>query len=138
MVRASADAYEDLGTFTIRAGLDASRLKMAMQTILRELTKVTRSGVSAKELRHAKDHLAGALKLKLEDSSSLAEFFGRQEIFLRAVESEQAWLKRHERVSRADILRVAQDVLDTSRMSVAAIGPYRTDAALRNALGVLG
>jgi len=138
MVRAKADAYQDVGVFEIRAGLDATRLTLAAQTIWKELEKVKRHGVTEKEVVHAKDHIAGAMKLQLEDSSSRAEFFGRQELFLEQVESEAMWLNRYASVKQADVQRVANDVLNLQVMSVAAIGPYRTDTALRKALGVLG
>ncbi len=137
MIRAKADAYQDVGTFVIRAGLDATRLPEAMKTILREVKKVKSDGVTAKELAHAKDHFAGAMKLRLEDSSARAEFYGRQELFLGKVLSEEAWLDRYQDVTRAGIKRVAEEVLEASRLSVAAIGPYKTDTALREALGVV-
>jgi len=138
MVRSSADMYDDVGTFVVRAGLDAKRLKEASKTILEELEKMKDGGVKGRELEHAKDHISGAMKLRLEDSSNLAEFYGRQELFLNDIRSPQEWLKEYQNVSAEDVERVAREVLISEKMSVAAIGPYKTHEALRESIGMLG
>ncbi|MCH8049413.1 insulinase family protein [Patescibacteria group bacterium] len=136
-VRATSDAYEDVGTFVIRAGLDAERLALALKTIVNELRKIKKAGVTAQELRYAKDHIEGATKLQLEDSSQRAEYYGRQELIFGQVESPQARLDKIKKVTRRDIQRVANEVLNFKKLSIAAIGPYKTDAALLKYIPVL-
>lgn len=126
-VRASVDAYDDVGMFVIRAGLDAKRLKEAASVIKTEVMKVVKNGISAKELAMAKDNLRGAMLLQLEDSSASAEFVGRQELFLHAVEAPEEKMKRFDAVTRQDVLRVAGEALDASLLSVAAIGPFKDE-----------
>jgi predicted Zn-dependent peptidase len=129
-VRAVADAYEDVGTFVIRAGLDGARLPLASKTIIQEIIKIKKHGVTPQELRNIKDHVDGGLKLSLEDSSTRAEFYARQELFLETVETPAEKLAKYRKVTAKDIQRVANEVLDLSKLSIAAIGPYKTDAAL--------
>ncbi len=129
-VRAVADAYEDVGTFVIRAGLDGARLPLASKTILQEVMKMKKKGVTAQELRNVKDHVDGATKLSLEDSSSRAEFYARQELFLGQVETPAEKLAKYRKVTAKDVQRVANEILDLSKLSIAAIGPYKTDEAL--------
>ena len=129
-VRASADEYEDVGIFSIRAGLDSARLKEALKVIFNELKKIKKFGVTQKELRYIKDHVVGATTLSLEDSSNYAEFFGRQELFFKKVETPSARLKRFEKVTAADIKRLANEILTLDSFALAAIGPYKTDAEL--------
>jgi predicted Zn-dependent peptidase len=129
-VRAEHDAYADVGAFQVRAGLDAKRVPEAMKVIVGELRKAGRLGVTASELKMAKEHLHGALALKLEDSSDRAEFYGRQELWNGKAHSPDVWLSRYERVTRAQIASVAKDVLDERCMSIAAVGPYKDAAAL--------
>jgi predicted Zn-dependent peptidase len=133
-VRASADTYEDVGEFVIRAGLDAGRLTEAMKVIVNELKKIKRHGVTAQELAYMKDNLSGSMQLSLENSSHQAEFYGRQELYMGKTESPEERLARYKRVRRSDIKRVAEDIIDFSRLSLAAIGPYKTDAALKKHL----
>lgn len=129
-IRASAEEYEDVGIFSVKAGLDASRLTQAMNIIFAELKKITKNGVTQKELRYIKDHIFGATVLGLEDSSVYAEFFARQELFFGKTESPQERLAKFAKVTRADIKRVACNVLTFDSFAVAAIGPYETDAEL--------
>ncbi len=129
-VRATADEYEDVGVLSIRAGLDAGRLKLAMQVIVNELKKMAKNGVTPAELAMAKDHVKGATALKLEDSSNLAEFYARQELFLGEAQTAEERLKKFAAVKLADVKRVAKEYINFKRLSVAAIGPYANDQAL--------
>lgn len=129
-VRAFQSPYEDVGSFVVQAGLDLSRLDLAMKTIFNELRSVKRSGVSAKELKLAKNYLRGKMMITLEDSSDHAEFYAKQELFLDDVESPEAYLKKFERVTAAQIHAAARDVFDESRLCVAGIGPFASDQAL--------
>lgn len=129
-VRSEVDAYDEVGTFVVRAGLDAKRLPEASTVIVKELKKMVASGVTEEELRKAKDHVKGAIKLRLEDSSDRAEFIGRQELFFNHVDDLDARLAKFEAVTVADIARVAKEVINFKKLSIAAVGPFKTDAAL--------
>lgn len=129
-VRAGVQGYEDTGTFTVRAGLDASRLPEALQVIGDELQRVVQEGVRAEELAMVKDHVRGSLALSLEDSSDRAEFYGRKMLFLGTLEEPAERLARYDAVTREDILRVAQKHFRFDALSLAAIGPFASDDAL--------
>lgn len=135
-VRANAEQYDDVGLLSVRAGLDAKRLPLAAKTIMAELKKIAKDGVTAKELSDAKEHWRGALTLQLEDSSSRAEFFGRQELFEGQVETLDARMSRVNAVKSADVKRVAREYLNPARMSLAVIGPYKTDAEVLKMFGI--
>lgn len=127
-IRAMADAYDEVGTFVVRAGLDAARLGLACDIVMRELKKIAAKGVTDDELRKAKDHVKGAVKLKLEDSSERAEFVGMQEVFTGNVESVEERLAKFEAVKKADVHRVAREIIDFSKMAMAGVGPFKKDA----------
>jgi predicted Zn-dependent peptidase len=130
-IRSSADTYEDIGMFTVTAGLDAARLEEAMKTIFAEMTKIKTSGVTAEELEDAKTHMEGGLKLALENSSTRAEFVGRQELFKNDVKSVEDRIAQLRAVTAEDVQRLAQVILQKEKMTVSAIGPYENDDALR-------
>lgn len=129
-VRAGVDFYEEAGVLTVRAGLDASRLTLAMSVIVKELKKIAKNGITPAELKMAKDHVKGATTLRLEDSSNLAEFIARQELFNRNVETAEQRLEKYTKVKLADVKRVAAEIINFRRLSIAAIGPYKTEADL--------
>ena len=129
-VRATSDFYEDTGVLTVRAGLDSSRLTVAMKVIVNELKKIAKNGVTPAELKMAKDNVRGGTTLRLEDSSNLAEFFARQELFGGKVETAEERLKKFNEVKLAEVKRVAKEIINFRRLSIAAIGPYKTEAEL--------
>lgn len=130
-VRASTDAYQDTGIFSVRAGLDAARVAEAMTVICDELKRVTTDGVTEEELTMVKNHVHGGLALSLEDSSDRAEYYGRQALFLETIQDPHDRLKRFDVVTREDISRVAREYLKREMMSVAVVGPYASEEEIR-------
>ena len=124
-VRASADAFEDTGVFMIRAGLTKSRIDEAIKAICKELVKIRDNGVTAAELKRAKENIRGRIVLELEDSSDLAGFFGKQELYTNEVKTPEEKFAEFNAVSVAEIKAVAKDVIRQSRASLALIGPFK-------------
>ncbi len=124
-VRASNGPYDDVGVFSIRAGLDKKRLPLAMETIMKELRSVVKNGVTSQELKDAKTFLHGQLSIRMEDTFHRAEWFARQEMFQKEMETPQSYMKKVDALSIADIKAVAKQVIDFSRMSLAVVGPYK-------------
>ncbi len=129
-IRASESEYEDVGTFMIQAGLDMDRLGLAVRTIMRELRLIKNQGVTAEELKRAKDNLRGRVILTLEDSMRQAEFYAEQELFLDKVKTPSQRLAEFDGVSRQDIQKVAREIIDFKRLCIAGIGPYKTPESL--------
>ena len=122
-IRASANAYEDTGTFVIQAGLDKSRLTQAVGAILGELKKVKDGGVEAEELQQARECLRGRMLLNLEDTGQLASWYGGQEIFKKKVLSPEERYRKLQAVTIRQIQKTAQAIFRRSALSLALIGP---------------
>lgn len=127
-ISARNESYEDVGLFQVRAGLDAKRLPLALKTIFTEIDRMVKSGVTAKELQFAKDHIAGSLALQLENSSSYARFIAGQELYFGEVKTPEEKLAEYMKVTRKQIQQVAEEIFDHHYLSVGIIGPYKTDA----------
>ena len=123
-VRAGADAFEDTGVFMIRAGLTKSRIDEALKTICKELVKIRDNGVTAAELKRAKENIRGRIVLELEDSSDLAGFFGKQELYTNEVKTPEEKFAEINAVAAADVKAAARDIIRQSRASLALIGPF--------------
>ncbi len=135
-VRASHQSYEDTGVFMIRAGLDKTRLELAVKTIRKELRKMTQEKVSARELKGAKANIRGHLAIKLEDSFQRAQYYAGQMLFKKRIQSPQAFLKNIEAVKASDIQAIAKELLSERSMSVAAVGPFKNELALLQDAGL--
>ena len=123
-VRAGISPYLDIGNFAIQAGLTKSKLDEGISTIMNELRKMVKKGVTSEELKRGKEYIKGKMILNLEDSSVLAEFFAKQELLSGKIESPEDKLKKIEAVTKEDIQRVAKQVLQTNKLSSAIIGPF--------------
>lgn len=133
-VRASADAYADTGSLVVTAGLDPSRLKVAIRVILREIARIRDHGVTAGELSRAKENIEGRIILALEESSARADWYGKQALLRKEILTPEEKITRLMAVERAAVQRVAREVLRTDRLHLAIIGAYKDEAPFRQLL----
>jgi predicted Zn-dependent peptidase len=123
-IRSSVGPYQDVGSLSIQTGLAKDRLDEALQVITGELRKIRDKGVTKAELRRAKDFVRGKMSLAFEDSSKLADWFAKQELLTRKVETPDDKLRKLQAVTVDDVRRVARDVIRPARTTFAAIGPF--------------
>ena len=123
-VGAGHQAREDIGMFSIMAGLDKKRMPEAIAALYAEIKKTTKSLVTSEELRRAKDNIRGRTMLAFEDSATQAEWYGKQWLFRKKVETPEERMKRFEKVTAADIRRVAKVIFRPEAMASAVIGPF--------------
>jgi predicted Zn-dependent peptidase len=74
------------------------------------------------ELRRAKDHLKGSLMLNLESTSSRMSHLARQEIYFDRQFGLDETLEGVERVTTADIQRVARDLFSDGAVAATVLG----------------
>jgi predicted Zn-dependent peptidase len=126
-VRAGAEPYEDTGAFFIRAGLTKGRIDEAIKAICNELVKLREKGVTAAELSRAKENIRGRIVLELEDSSDLAAFFGKQELYTGEIKTPDEKFAEINAVTAEDIQAVAKDIISLKKASLALIGPFKDE-----------
>jgi len=124
-VHASVNPYEDTGSFMIQAGLEKSRLPEALKVITAELHRLKTQPVPGSELNRAKEFVRGKMILDLEDSDSLASWYGRQALFHKKIESPEEAMAKLQKVTAADIRRLAKYMFRPANMRLAVIGPFK-------------
>ena len=120
-----------IGSFIVSAGVDSRRVEEGIKGILEELVKIRDEKVPESELRKAKDYLIGNLYLGLESSDDLARFFGFQEIFKEKIKTPKEMEKEIEKITAADISKVAKQIIKNNSLNLAIIGKYRDADILR-------
>ena len=90
--------------------------------------------MTTEELRNAKTCIAGQTALKLEDSSALASFYGKQSVLLGTLHSPQQKLQMIRQVTREDIRRLARHLLHLQKLNIASIGPQSSLTAVKSHL----
>jgi predicted Zn-dependent peptidase len=119
--------FLDAGALVVSAGVDPKRIDPTITAILGELRRL-REGVPEKELRKAKELIKGRLQLRMEDTRAVTSWLGTQELLRDEVLTVDEVLDVIERVTLDDLARVADTLLLPERISVAVVGPYRTEA----------
>ena len=123
-VSAAPNAYEDTGCLMVHAGVEKGRVEEAVRVIVDELRKMKTTRVGAAELSRAKEYIRGKTILSLEDSDSLASWYGRQALFAKKMLTPEESLQRIAKVTAADVQRVAKFLFRPSQMRMAVIGPF--------------
>jgi predicted Zn-dependent peptidase len=114
--------YTDTGYLATKAGIKAGQEAAAVKIILHEYKKLADETLPATELARAKEMLRGQLAIQLETSDDLASWYGQQAILRRDYLTPQESLAMLEKVSAADIKRVAKKVFINAGLNLALIG----------------
>lgn len=127
-VRAYNDSYTDHGVFEISAGVDNKRINEVIFAILEECRKLRRYKVPEDELNKVKEYLTGNMKLSLESSDDIANFYGGQELLRREVHYAEEKAKEIRKVTASQIKTVARDIFKNKNLNLALIGPFKSGA----------
>ncbi|MDD5430615.1 MAG: pitrilysin family protein [Candidatus Pacebacteria bacterium] len=123
-VRCGADLFTDHGYLAVSAGVDHTKADAVVEAILEEFNKIKNESVGAKELERAKNHLIGNFLIGLETSDAQAIFYGQQELFKEKIKVPEQTAKEIRKVTAADVMKVAKDVIRNGGLNLAVIGPF--------------
>ena len=115
-------AYRDAGSFTIYAGCSNEAVGEVIDLVVEELRGVKSSAVPEAELQRSKDHLKGSLMLSLENTASRMSHLARQEIYFDRQFGLDETLQGIERVTTADVRRVANDLFRNGSLAATVLG----------------
>ncbi|MBU4482182.1 insulinase family protein, partial [Candidatus Parcubacteria bacterium] len=124
-ISSGLSTYQDTGNLMIRAGLDKNRIKKAIELILNELRKIKNKGITKEELNKAKEYIKGKMILNLEDSSSVAEWYGGQQLLIGKTKTPEQKIQEIMKVTKKDVDRVAKKMFQTKNINLALIGPFK-------------
>ena len=113
----------DTGAFYIQAGTDPRRAQETTNLIFDELLHLRDDGITQSELQEAKQYLSGRIKLQLENTFSMANFLGISEIRKSNVQSVDQLIANIAQVTRDEVKRVAESVINLQKLVFVAIGP---------------
>jgi predicted Zn-dependent peptidase len=124
-VRADVDMFHDVGVFGASAGVDPTRVQEAIDVIISEFSAlIHEKPPTEQEVEAAKQNLIGGLLLELEDSQSVAGWYGMRQLLENEITDEQAVIKKIQAVTLEQVRAVAQDIIKPGTMRFALIGPF--------------
>ncbi|KKQ66338.1 MAG: M16 family peptidase [Candidatus Daviesbacteria bacterium GW2011_GWA2_38_24] len=127
-VRAYNDSYTDHGFFQISAGVDNKRINEVIQAVILECKKLKNFKVSQEELDKVKECLIGNMKLSLESSDDIANFYGGQELLKHKIYGTEEKAKKIRKVTASQIQTLARDIFANKKLNLALIGPFKNRA----------
>jgi len=126
-VGSSVSHYLDDGVVSLYAGVDPSRIHDAIGRAIQELHGL-RERIPDEELAKAKAMVKGRLLLRTEDTRSMAAWVGVQDLLSEKVRTVDEVVKIIDAITVEDLQAVANDVITPDKLSLAVVGPFRSQA----------
>lgn len=135
-VHSGAEEYLDAGYFVTQSGLNIDAAPEAIKVILSEYAKLSADLVTTEELTRAKDYHHGKMVLSLEDSYRNASFYASQEVTEKRIETPEEMLANYDKVTAADIQRVAKEIFKEDKLNLAVVGPFKDEGKFDSLLKI--
>jgi predicted Zn-dependent peptidase len=126
--------HHDAGKWTVYGSVEPGKLRECIATVMAELRRALRDGITEQELQQVKEQVKGGILLSLEDTWSVASRNGSHQLRYGRVIPVEHVVAEVEAVTREDVLRVAGRVLREETMCLAVIGPHEDGEELRESL----
>jgi predicted Zn-dependent peptidase len=123
------ESYHDVGNIVTQAGVTnrLDKVKEAVEVILKEHNKIKEGAIRKEELLKAKEMIKGRILLSMEDSANVATYFGTKMILEGKIETPEEAIKKIEKVTVGDIVKLATEIFNPERVNFAMIGPFKQD-----------
>lgn len=122
-VGAGMDGFTDCSVFEVGCACAPRKAPDALAEILRLLTELRHSEIPEEELARAKKKTRIWLEFSLDAPSEMIGWFGAGELLHPPVEGFESWIGRIEKVTAADIRRVANAIFRRENLVTVAVGP---------------
>jgi predicted Zn-dependent peptidase len=120
-------AYSDAGAIKTYVGSTTGNVEEAVKVITREMGKMRAARVEPEELERTKQQLKSSTLLALESTAARMNRVGRSVILGTELLSPEEIAERIEAVTADDIMRLANEHLNTDKMYLSAVGPKELD-----------
>jgi predicted Zn-dependent peptidase len=111
------------GQVGIYLGTRPDNVELAVKVVGEELERLVQDGVSADELRRARDHVRARLALDLESTESRMTRIGAATLSGLPLLTMEQLMERIDDVSAEDVDALARELFDPRVLSAAGIGP---------------
>ena len=132
-VHSSLNLFRDCGSFTVYCGVEPQKSESAISAIMEQLSGL-REGIPETELNKARELTKGRMLLRMEDSRATAMWIGAQEKLLGRVRTVDEVVGLLDSITTDDLERVAEDLIQEDQLSLALVGPYRSNKRFRSLL----
>lgn len=128
-------AFCDTGLFTVYAGCSPNKYQQAIELIIKELNKLVKEGITAKELQKGVEQIKGSLYLSLESAGSRMTRIGRTELCLGRNISPEEVIQGITSVTQDQIQQLAGRLFKPENFILSTIGPLDKPEDIQKYLG---
>jgi len=121
--------YRDARLFGGYLAVHPKNAQRAMDVFYAESEKMLKDGLTKKELDNAKSEFKSNLVISLENTSNRMSRLASLEIYLGHHESMDYALKQIDSVTESDVMDLAAELLQPSKMSLGVVGPVSRSEA---------
>jgi predicted Zn-dependent peptidase len=114
--------YRDTGALSVYAGTSIEKTKEMIRLIIEEFRRLKADPVTDEELERAKNQSRGNIVLGLESSSARMSNLARQQMYYGRFTTVDEIIADVDRVTPADIQRLANELLDPEKISLTLLG----------------
>ncbi|MBI3758744.1 MAG: insulinase family protein [Deltaproteobacteria bacterium] len=118
-------SFLDCGYFGIYAGTNPEWVDEVIEVTLNEIGKVSREGLTPKELARAKSQLKGNMLLGMESSDSRMNRLARNEIYFRRDIPLEEVASAIDSVTNDQVVELSQHCFNASRMGLVMLGDLK-------------
>ncbi len=115
--------YTNRSLFFVHAGLSLDRLDFILGEIVKEINRFKKEGPTEEEIEIAKTILKSALFMDLEESLSIALFYGRQYLLEKKLETIEKIIKKIDALKKEDLKRELKNLFSFNQTKFAIILP---------------
>ncbi len=127
-VRSYNDTYTDHGFFQISAGVDNKRIEEVLLAVIDECKKLKKYLIGEEELEKVKECLIGNMKLSVESTDDIANFFGSQELLKKEMKTIEEKAGELRKVTAQDVQDLAKNIFKNNKLNLALVGPFKKEA----------
>lgn len=124
-ISSQSKRFVDTGAMYIHAGLDNKKVNLALEVILKELSKLKDKLVSDAELTRAKEFILGQLAMSLEDTMEHMIFLGEEVATVNKIYDFDYLKSQVLKVGPNQIREVARDIFKKDKINISLVGPVK-------------
>ncbi len=133
-VSSFGSSLDDCGYFGSYAAVDPKTAPVTLEAMLYEWSRLANEPVPEHELTKAKELIKGGILLSMEDTGSIAGWYGRQEAYRQEILTVDDVTAAIDQVTVADLQRVARDIFRNEWLNLAVVGPFKSEGKFVKAL----
>ena len=118
--------HAETGVFCIYTALNKETEAKALATIRRVIDDFLAKGPTTEELERAREQSKANVIMGLESTQSRMSHAGRSLLFSGEILTPEQIIDAYDRVTREDVVALAQEIFDWERASLSAVGQVRT------------